>query len=223
MNKSGPKPRTHCKNGHEMTPENTYQVYRNGVKNGLMCKTCQPLAGSGKRGPNKRKFCKYGHELTVENTYQCLEKNGSIKDGRKCKLCACRLSSSHRKRFPDKHYKFGIESQMRLKYGIDSIAARDAILASQGGACAICGCTDCTWGKGYNKKWHTDHAHNGTVNYRGILCSNCNLALGQLEGHIDQVVKYLSKFTVVLNKGEDDEKVDEKSVAWGCGFALGYS
>jgi len=226
MKKSGPKPKTHCKNGHEMTPENTYQMFYNGVKNGLVCKICHPLAGSGKRGPKQAKFCKHGHELTPENIYQRHVSNGT-KDGRKCKLCNARFASEHRQRVPIIARTVRAESHIRRKYGIDSIKERDNILKSQGGACAICGCTDCHWGKGFNKVWHIDHRHDGTVNHVSILCGRCNVALGYFEKNteiLNKFIEYVSnKFNVVLNKGEDDEKVDEKSVAWGCGFALGYS
>ena len=35
------KRRTHCKNGHELTDENTYQVFhKNGTKNGRRCRLC---------------------------------------------------------------------------------------------------------------------------------------------------------------------------------------
>lgn len=131
--------------------------------------------------------CKYGHELTPENTYQTF-KNG-VKNGRKCKECAKRLSSKHRVRYPQKAYRGRIESQMRLRYGIASLQERDQILESQGNACAICGCEDCEWGKGFNKKWHVDHEHGTQGTFRGILCSRCNLALGLLEDDPELLTK----------------------------------
>lgn len=46
---------------------------------------------------------------------------------------------------------------------------------SQGKACAICR-SETTRGQG----WHTDHSHD-TGEVRGILCHDCNVALGYYE------------------------------------------
>lgn len=69
------------------------------------------------------------------------------------------------------------------KYGM-TYADRDAMLAAQGGVCALCG-TDEPGGRG----WCTDHDHSccpGRSNscgecIRGILCFGCNTALGNFK------------------------------------------
>lgn len=53
-----------------------------------------------------------------------------------------------------------------------TVADRDALLAAQGGACAICGGPPL--GKGV---YHLDHDHE-TGNVRGLLCHACNTSLG---------------------------------------------
>jgi hypothetical protein len=49
------------------------------------------------------------------------------------------------------------------------------LLAAQGGICAICGGPPTGMGKSY----HVDHDHETGI-VRGLLCSNCNTALGLL-------------------------------------------
>jgi hypothetical protein len=62
-------------------------------------------------------------------------------------------------------------SHLKKTYGI-TIDEYDAILASQGGGCAIC--------KGGTSKRHfaVDHNHK-TGNVRGLLCARCNTALAR--------------------------------------------
>lgn len=50
----------------------------------------------------------------------------------------------------------------------------EALFNSQERKCAVCKSDDPADGKG---RWHTDHNHD-TGEIRGILCANCNKALG---------------------------------------------
>lgn len=64
-------------------------------------------------------------------------------------------------------------AKMRRKYGL-SADALAALLAEQGGACAICGSVE---GGGKHKRLVVDHCHrSGAV--RGMLCHSCNTAIG---------------------------------------------
>jgi hypothetical protein len=73
------------------------------------------------------------------------------------------------------------DNTLRQKYGMEP-EEYEALLASQGNACAICG-TDTPVGRG---TWHVDHDHACCPTsgescgdcVRGILCSRCNTALG---------------------------------------------
>jgi hypothetical protein len=70
------------------------------------------------------------------------------------------LSAEERKAYNKrKNFKF--------KYGI-SVEEYDELLAAQGGLCAICG---------QEKKLFLDHDH-VSKRVRGLLCRNCNVALG---------------------------------------------
>lgn len=57
MGKRGPKPRTHCKRGHELTPENTKQVFsKNGTKNGRTCRICRRMTMNACYARNSKKY-----------------------------------------------------------------------------------------------------------------------------------------------------------------------
>ena len=67
------------------------------------------------------------------------------------------------------------KSRLKRKYGL-TLEDFDEMLASQGGGCAICGKPDPD---------NVDHDH-VTGRVRGILCWNCNIAIGQLEDDSDR-------------------------------------
>lgn len=60
------------------------------------------------------------------------------------------------------------------QYGL-TVAEFDAMLAAQSGTCAICSRADHT-----ARNWCVDHCH-ATGVVRGILCSECNAAIGKLK------------------------------------------
>ncbi len=73
---------------------------------------------------------------------------------------------------------------LKKSYGITA-PERDKLLANQEGLCANKGCLKKIYfkGKGFegdSDNAHTDHNHR-TGKIRGILCRNCNMALGMLE------------------------------------------
>lgn len=90
------------------------------------------------------------------------------------------------------------DSNYRRRYGI-TIEQRDAMLVSQGGKCACCG-TDTP----NNKRgvWTVDHDHK-TKKVRGILCHNCNLALGHARDSRD----VLRSLIAYLDTHDDEHQV----------------
>lgn len=72
-------------------------------------------------------------------------------------------------------------------------AERDALIALQGGACAICGRA--------GEALQVDHDHRHCPGHdgcrqcvRGALCGRCNRALGQIgDVHVPQLLRYLSR------------------------------
>lgn len=75
------------------------------------------------------------------------------------------------------------------KYGL-TLEQYEAMLASQGGTCAVCG-----GGPGYNRDYNIDHCHK-TGRVRGILCISCNVILGHAKddpARLDLLAAYLRK------------------------------
>jgi hypothetical protein len=75
-----------------------------------------------------------------------------------------------RRRWWAAHKEEGNERKRRARYGI-SEADYQAMLARQGGVCAICR-------RKSKRRLEIDHCHK-TGKVRGLLCGNCNTALGR--------------------------------------------
>jgi hypothetical protein len=75
----------------------------------------------------------------------------------------------YREKYYNKDRAF--DRYIKNTYGWD-LAKYNEVLASQGGVCAICSSPPLAY-----KRHHIDHCHT-TGKVRGILCNNCNTALG---------------------------------------------
>lgn len=107
-----------------------------------------------------------------------------------CKDCLSLYARSIKERKGPAFYR---EQGYQRKYGM-SIADVENLLHKQGGGCAICE-TQITFSPGFSKSAHVDHCHT-TGQVRGILCGNCNTALGKLgDSHasIRRVLNYLEQ------------------------------
>lgn len=69
----------------------------------------------------------------------------------------------------------------RAKYGLE---LEEAIKLREN-PCEICG--------EKAKKMCIDHKHDGTSNYRGVLCQQCNTRLGWFESKKEIILNYLNK------------------------------
>ena len=76
----------------------------------------------------------------------------------------------------ERHNDARRRSVLRSKYGLTP-ETYDALLETQAGACAICGC------KAGKRALHVDHDHR-TGKVRGLLCNNCNRCLGLLKDDV---------------------------------------
>lgn len=78
---------------------------------------------------------------------------------------------------PGKHYK--------RRYGITK-KQRDELARKQKYRCLICG---------KRKPLVVDHRHDGSVNYRGLLCTTCNQVVGWMDEH-PQLVRVAIRYVV---------------------------
>ncbi len=140
------------------------------------------------------KTCTTCGEVKPLNEYH---KNGKTADGRlaKCKPCT---NKRHREKYhPARVSAGGLKptqnrgrwsSKLKSAFGI-SADIYDKMLADQGGVCKICKKTDPT-----GQRLAVDHCHL-TNRVRGLLCRNCNTALGKFKDDttlLQNAINYLN-------------------------------
>ena len=84
------------------------------------------------------------------------------------------------------------DNNARWKYGVDH-GTYDAMLAAQGGVCAICKTTESGT---RTKRFSIDHCH-GSKLVRGLLCVSCNNGLGRFKDdpvRLRKAADYLEMF-----------------------------
>lgn len=91
-----------------------------------------------------------------------------------CKKCAARRQGDLYRNNPELRLRVN-EGNIRRKYGL-SPEGRKEMFEKQGGLCAICKQPETS----KNMRLSVDHDHE-TGKIRGLLCSNCNTALGLLK------------------------------------------
>ncbi|WUN04179.1 endonuclease VII domain-containing protein [Streptomyces virginiae] len=117
--------------------------------------------------PEGHKFCLGCGE---ERPHSEWHRNRSASDGLATRCKACRAIE-------------GRAGHLKRAYGITE-AERERMIASQGGTCCICETAPAV---------HVDHCHK-TGRVRGVLCFNCNTAIGLLgesPGTIERAIAYL--------------------------------
>lgn len=128
---------------------------------------------------------------------RCGERLEHVSQNGECRSwCSPCLNTSNEKtkaKNPEKYFGLRRGLHLRKKYGL-TLEDYDAMLAAQGGGCAICGAE-----APEHKSHAVDHdAISGRL--RGILCENCNRAIGQL-GHDPERIRaaadYLDRARIV--------------------------
>ena len=115
-------------------------------------------------------------------TLESFPKDNRYSDGRRprCKSCIARYLVEYRQRDPGKIKDYFLKRD----FGI-SIDQYNQMLASQGGLCAVCKKPEYyKHQSGKTKSLSVDHCHT-TGKVRGLLCGDCNRAIGLLNDSID--------------------------------------
>lgn len=83
------------------------------------------------------------------------------------------------------------EVRLKAKYGITG-CEYDNAFAAQDGRCAICGGAPHKYmtSKGEVERLHVDHCHKTGV-FRGLLCGQCNRAIGLFKDDVNVVAAAL--------------------------------
>lgn len=154
--------------------------------------------------------CKCGEEKPVSEFHK--DKNSSDGYTYQCKACRnakykeyyhANADKMKEKRESTKEYRkeYYNDPERKLQYRKKYIEREfginyeqyDQMLKEQKGVCAICGCPET---KPNAKYLAVDHNHETGI-VRGLLCNNCNRALGLLKDNkeiLQSAIKYLEKY-----------------------------
>lgn len=116
------------------------------------------------------------------------------KDGRhsECKECFCERSKAYKVKNKQKTKTVNRDLHLRKTFGIGS-DQYNAILTKQHGVCAVCGNPETSTYRGKLRHLSVDHCHE-TGKVRGLLCNDCNIALGWFKDDISRLksaIRYL--------------------------------
>jgi len=133
-----------------------------------------------------------------------LPENHRYIDGRVCTLCKVFKHSDDYEREKDKRCIGGVamrsickpcdeprkrKADLKRHYNMTP-QQYDDLNTKQNGMCAICGATDCNNSRA-NSRLFIDHDHT-TGAIRGLLCSNCNHALGHFRDNVEILSKAIA-------------------------------
>ena len=113
-----------------------------------------------------------------------------MKDGYKryCKTCNKKRKKEYYERYPDEQKN----RKLKRKYGI-TLDEYNLMFLKQQGNCLICSIHQSI----LKRPLVVDHCHN-TGKVRGLLCSNCNTALGLLKED-EEIIKNLLEYIGYYN------------------------
>jgi len=161
----------------------------NNIKPGnRVCKKCTNIKDINEFASCKT--CKYNKAHVCK---KCMSKHQQnyIKNNHKAKVKRDKRSVKHREENRDL-FNLTVRLSNYKKLGINIDKEEYLLLyKQQKGKCKICKLTP----KGHKKVLCLDHCHD-TMKVRGLLCDNCNMALGKFKDDItllESAIKYLNR------------------------------
>lgn len=140
------------------------------------CPSCHQSKHCSKFHKNKRKkHGIYGHCIECHKARQATFAAKNPEHVRKIRR---RAVAKYRANNPEKARAITRKCRLLLIYGI-TLEEYDVLLSSQNGVCAICKRSEPS-----KKRLAIDHCH-ATGDVRGLLCQNCNRALGLFQDNAD--------------------------------------
>lgn len=127
----------------------------------------------------------------ISKSFEEFHKHKQCRDGFRpeCKVCYNERNKNLYRKNKDRVYN----TFYKTKYGI-SLEIYNKMLEMQSKRCAICK-TEQTNNK-FHKKLSVDHRHK-TGKVRGLLCSNCNTAIGLLKEDINVLKNAINYLTTI--------------------------
>lgn len=115
-----------------------------------------------------------------------------------CKSCMSERLKQRKARDPSVYRRIEWPSKLKRLYGL-TVEGYFKILQNQGGVCAICSvdnpCKQRSRRDGASQVFFVDHCHKTGI-VRGLLCNNCNQAIGFLRdssANADRLAAYLRR------------------------------
>lgn len=130
------------------------------------------------------KYCK---SCLIEKPLSEFYQHKASKGGYQARCKGCISAQRKAAYSPEK----AVKAVLKSKYGL-SKEEYDEKLKEQSGKCEICGTTD----PGYHGRLCVDHNH-VTKEVRGLICHNCNSALGNFKDNVSvllSAISYLNKY-----------------------------
>lgn len=145
----------------------------------------------------------YGDDITCNKCGESKPKSSFFKESSTVRGYRYSCKDCEKPRFSEYRNKPGIKARMahnRRKWNRTRTYnfppdLYDSRFSEQGNVCAICG----TSNPGGRGQFHADHNHS-TSQPRGILCHNCNVALGNFKDNpeiLRAAIEYLNKYSEV--------------------------